>query len=150
WQNTGIGRVFGLLLDRQIRKEEMMIDDHYVALRRPAPHLGDEAAVKLAALLPGAGVGAGVQFVPQRARVGHARQFGAVADGRELLPTRNFGEMIDLLQAAQHRISGEVVELLAAQVIAASLHVADVQLVLAIREERLLQKRNIFVEELLL
>ena len=99
-QNTGIGRVFGLLLDRQIREEKMMIDDHDIALRRPAPHLGDKAAAKLAALLPGAGIGTRVQLVPQRARLRHARQLGAVAGRRDLFPARNFGEMIDLLQSA--------------------------------------------------
>jgi len=58
--------------------------------------------------------------------------------------------MIDLLQPAQHRISGEVVKLLAAQIIVAALHVTDVQLALAAGEKRLLQKRDILVEELLL
>src|ERR1019366_1566190 len=58
--------------------------------------------------------------------------------------------MIDLLQPAQHRISGEVVKLLAAQIIVTALHVADAQLALAAGEKRLLQKRDILVEELLL
>src|ERR1035441_2275460 len=58
--------------------------------------------------------------------------------------------MIDLLQPAQHRISGEVVKLLAAQIIVTALHVTDVQLALAAGEKRLLQKRDILVEELLL
>ena len=149
-QNTGIGRVIGLLLDRQVREKKVMIHDHDVAFRRLAPHRGDEAAVKLAALLPATTVGTGVQLVPERARLRHGRQFGAVPGRRKFFPAQDFGEMIDLFQSAQHGIRREVVELPAAQIIAASLHVADVQLALAIGKKRLLEKRNIFVKELLL
>ena len=149
-QNTGIGRVIGLLLDRQVREKKVMIHDHDVALRRLAPHHGNEAAIKFAALLPGTAVGTGVQLVPERARLRHGHQFGAVPGRRKFFPARDFGEMIDLFQSAQHRIRREVVELLAAQIIAPSLHVADVQLALSIGEKRLLEKRNIFVEELFL
>ena len=58
--------------------------------------------------------------------------------------------MLDLLQSAQHRLIGEVVKLLAAQIIVAPLHVADIQLAFAIGKKRLLEKRNILVEELFL
>src|SRR5580658_640199 len=58
--------------------------------------------------------------------------------------------MIDLFESAQHRIAGEIVELLAAQIIVASLHVADVELAFAIGEKRLLEERNIFMKKLLL
>ena len=58
--------------------------------------------------------------------------------------------MFDLLQPAQHRLISEVVELLAAQIIVAAFHVADVQLTFGIRKQRLLEKGNVFVEELLL
>ena len=78
-QNSGIGRVLGLLLDREIGKKQMMVDDDDVALHRLAMHLGDEAAVPGAAFLSQAGVGAGVDLVPERAGLGKRRQFGAVA-----------------------------------------------------------------------
>ena len=58
--------------------------------------------------------------------------------------------MLNLLQTAQHGLIRQVVEFLAAQVIVAAFHVADVQLALAVGEERLLKKRNILVEELFL
>ena len=75
-QNPGIRRVFGLLLDGEIGKEQMMIDDDDVALHRPAVHLGDEAFLPRAAFLADASVGAGVELVPERAGLGKRRQFG--------------------------------------------------------------------------
>ncbi len=78
-QDSGIGRVFGLLLDGEIGKEQMMVDDDDVALHRPTVHLRDEAAVPGAAFLSQAGVGAGVKLVPECARFGKRSQFGLVS-----------------------------------------------------------------------
>jgi hypothetical protein len=58
--------------------------------------------------------------------------------------------VLNLLQTAQHGLIRQLIELLATQVIVAAFHVADLQLALAMGEERLLKKRNILVEELLL
>src|ERR1700687_3400422 len=66
----------------------MMIDDDDVALGRAPPHLGDKAAVKLAAFLPGASLGPGVELVPNRARLGQFREFRAVPRPRGFLPCR--------------------------------------------------------------
>src|SRR6266849_2353281 len=66
-QNSGIGGVFGLLLDRKVSKKQVMVDDNNVALHRLAVHFGDEAAVPCAAFLSQAGVGAGVNLVPESA-----------------------------------------------------------------------------------
>ena len=44
-QNAGIGRAVGLLLDREVCKEQMMVDDDNVALRRSPVHFGDETFV---------------------------------------------------------------------------------------------------------
>ena len=113
-------------------------------------HLGDEAACPTRCISAQAGVGAGIQLVPERAGLGKRRQFGAVAGLRRLLPGRDRAVLFDLFQAAQHRLVGQVVELLAAQIVVAPLHVADVQLAFAVGKKRLLEKRNIFVEELFL
>ena len=67
-----------------------------------------------------------------------------------LLPRGDGAVVLDLLQAAQHRLVGKVVELLAAQIVVAPLHVADVQLAFAVGEKRLLEKRDILMEELFL
>ena len=43
-QNARIGRARRLLLDAQIGKEEVVVDDDDVRLERLAPHFGDKAA----------------------------------------------------------------------------------------------------------
>ena len=69
---------------------------------------------------------------------------------RDLLPGRDGAVVLDLLQAAEHGLIGQVVELLAAQIVVASLHVADFELAFAVGKKRLLEKRDIFMEELFL
>ncbi len=69
---------------------------------------------------------------------------------RDLLPGRDGAVVLDLLQAAEHRLIGQVVELLAAQIVVAPLHVTDFELAFAVGKKRLLEKRNILVEELFL
>ena len=66
------------------------------------------------------------------------------------LPGGDGAVVLDLLQPAEHGLVGQVVELLAAQIVVAPLHVADLQLAFAVGKKRLLEKRNIFVEELFL
>ena len=63
-QNTRIGRVLGLLFNRQIGKEQMMIDDDEVALAGPPMHLRDKALFPSATPLAQASLRARVQFVP--------------------------------------------------------------------------------------
>jgi hypothetical protein len=58
--------------------------------------------------------------------------------------------VLNLLQAAQDGLPGKVIELLAAQIIVAALHVTHVQPAGAVWEQRLFEKRDILVEELLL
>src|ERR1700685_1165865 len=128
----------------------MMVDDNNIALHRPAVHFRDEAFVPRAALLDDASVGARVDLMPERAGLGQFRQFGAVSGLRRLLPRGDGAIVLNLLQAAQHGLAGQVVELLAAQIVVAPLHVADIQAPLTVGKQRLLQKRNILVKELLL
>ena len=144
-QNSGIGRVLGLLLDRKIGKEQVMIDDDDVALHRFAVHFGDEAAVPGAAFLTQAGIGAGVDLVPERAGFGKRRQLGAVSGLRHLLPGGDGAVVLDLFQSAEHGLVGEVVELLAAEIVVAPLHVTDFELAFAVGKERLFEKRDILM-----
>ncbi len=127
-----------------------MVDDDDVALRRSPVHFGDEASLKCAALLAQAGLGARIQLVPQRAGLRQRRQFRAVTGLRRLLPGSDGAIVLDLLQSRQHRLVGQVIELLLAEIVVAALHVADIQLAIAVREERLLEERDVFVEELFL
>ena len=86
-QDSGISSVLGLLLNRKIGKKKMMIDDDDVALGGAAVHLGDKAFLPGAAFLAQAGVGAGVEFVPESAGLGQGREFSAVA-GNDLSTPR--------------------------------------------------------------
>ncbi len=58
--------------------------------------------------------------------------------------------MLDLFQSAEHRLAGQIEKFLAAEIVVASLHVADAQLALCITEQRPLQRRDVLKEELLL
>ena len=69
---------------------------------------------------------------------------------RDFLPGGDGAVVLDLLQSAEHRLIGQVIELLAAQIVVAPLHVTGVQLAFAAGKKRLLEKRDIFVEELFL
>ena len=149
-QNSSIGRVLGLLLDREIGKEQVMIDDDDVAFHRFAMHFGDEAAVPGAAFLPQTSVGAGVNFVPERAGFRERCEFGTVSSIRYLLPRGDSAVVLDLLQSAKHGLVGKVVELLPAQIVIAPLHVTDLQLAFAVGKKRLFEKRDILMEKLFL
>ena len=165
-KDAGVGRAIGLQLDGEVCEKEMMVHDDDVALHRAAAHFRNEAALKLAALLAGAGIGARVQLVPEQARLGEFGQFGAVARGRMFLPCRNGAVLLNFFQAAEDWLICQVVEFFPAQVIVAALHVADGERAGAlarldsldslsgrryvVRGERLFQEGEIFVEELLL
>src|SRR5208282_360062 len=118
----------------------MMIDDDDVALGRATAHLGDEAAVVLLAFLAEAGVGAGIELVPEGACLGQFGEFGAISGLRRLLPGGDSAVVFDFFQSAEHGLIGEIDELFAAQIIVASLHVADAELAVAFGEERALER----------
>lgn len=149
-ENAGIGCVLGLLFNGQVSKEKVMVHDNDVALHRPAVHLGNEALLPRAAFLAQAGVRAGIQLVPKGTGFGQGGELRAVSSLRGLLPRCDGAVVLDFVQAAQDRLIGQVVELLAAKIVVAAFHVADVQLGVAVRKKCLLQKRDIFVEELFL
>ena len=162
-ENPRVRRTVGLQFDGEVGEEQMMVHDDDVALQRPPVHLGDEAALPLAALLPDAGFRTCVQLVPEQADLGKLSQFGAIAGLCRLLPRGNRAILLNLIQPAQHRLIGEVVQFLAAQIIVAALHVADREPPWSLtrlhgrricadmtRKQSLLQERNIFIKKLLL
>ena len=144
-QNACIGSAAGLLTDRHVGKEQVMIHDDHVALGGAAAHLGDEAAAVIGAGLPEAGLASRVEFRPQRAGLGQIVDLGAIAHFRRLFPVGDGLVLGDLLESGEDRLVAQGEELVAAQVIRAALHVADAQ-----RAEERLQKRHILKEELFL
>src|ERR1700756_4652844 len=122
----------------------MMIDNDDVTLHCPAMHFGDETALPRAAFLAEAGVGACIELVPQRAGFRQRYQFRPVACLRGFLPRCNRAIVLNFVETAEHRLISQIVELFTAEVISASFHVADAQLTLAIRKERLLEKGDVF------
>ena len=105
-----------------------MVDDDDVAFHRLTAHFRDEAALELAALLPRAGVGAGVKLVPKQAGFRQFGEFRAIPSRRVLLPSRNGAVLLNLIETAEHRLIGQVVQFLAAKIVVAAFHVADRQM----------------------
>src|SRR5208283_4947307 len=120
--------------------KQMVIDDDDVAFGCAPPHFGDEAAVVFLAFLAEAGIGPGVELVPESAGFGKFREFGAITGLRRFLPRGDGAVVLDLLQSAEHGLIGEVEKLLAAKIVAASLHVADAQLAILSGKQRTLQR----------
>ena len=74
---------------------------------------------------PSAGIGAGIELVPERAGFGQFGEFGAVSGGGGFFPGGNGAILFDLFEAAKDGLVGQVVELFAAEIILAAFHVAD-------------------------
>src|SRR5690349_13173324 len=128
----------------------MMVDDDDVAFERASAHLGDEAAIKLRTFLACAGIRARIDLVPKSARFGQSRDLCAIAGLCMLLPFRNRPVLLNLRDFTKDRLILEIVEFLAAQIVVASLHVADAQLAFAVGEQHLFQEGNVLIEELFL
>src|SRR5262249_17135193 len=150
-ENDGV--IFGqdaafivFVLQRQIGEEEVMVHNDDVAFERALMHGGDEAALEIRTLLPGAEIAAGIDLSPGGPGFGQRFDVGAISEFRGFFPSADDLEIGQLFQAREHRLLFSIVDFLAARVIAAALHVADIQW----PREMLLQERNIFEEELLL
>jgi len=65
-----------LLLDREVGKEKMVVDDDEVALQGFATHLGDEAVIEVRACLAEAGFAACVELGPEERVLGQIGQLG--------------------------------------------------------------------------
>ena len=113
-QNACIGRILRLLLDRQVGKKQMMIDDDDVAFHRPPMHFSNKAPIPFAAFLPETRIRTRVQFEPKRTRLRQRGQFRTVSGRGCLLPRRHCPVLLDFFQSAKHRLSGQIVKLLAA------------------------------------
>src|SRR6185437_5160831 len=138
-QNTRVGRIGSLLLDAEIGKEEVVIDDDDVRLKRLAPHIRHEAALPVGAGLPKTGLGTSVELAPQRRGLGQRIDLGAVTGLASLLPLGQNVKLAYLFKSVQQRAIAQRVELMAAEVVAAAFHVADLQ-----RPQQRFKKGNIF------
>ena len=63
-----------------------MFDDHEIGLERLATHRGDEAALPVGTGGAEAGLGAGVELVPDQGGLGEGVDLSAIAGGGGLLP----------------------------------------------------------------
>jgi hypothetical protein len=120
----------------------VVVDDHHVGFGGALAHAGDEALAELGTFAAKAGVGGGGDLVPERQVLGQVAELGAVAGLGPCLP------LFDHRQ--QERIGGGagavLVEPVQAQVIRPALHQRRSEL----HAERVLQRRQVLEEDLLL
>ena len=146
------GRIFRqdaaevVLLQRQIREEEVMVHDNQVGFLRPLVHSRHKARVERRAFLPRASVAPCVQASPQFRIIRQERQLRAIARLRQLGPILDLPKIIHFLDALKQRLVLHLVQLRNAQKIRPPLHQCGFQ----VRRKMFLQKRNIFLEQLLL
>ena len=130
----------------EVGEEQVVVDDDDVAFLGALVHQGEEAALEVGALLPGAQLAARVELGPGRAVLGQLPDLGAVAEFGGLFPLADNLEIGDLFEAGKHRLLIGVVDFLAAGVIVAALHVADLER----PREVFLEERHVLEEELFL
>ena len=145
-KNAGVGRVACGEADRSVGEEEMVIDDDEVGFEGAAAHLGDEAAAVVGTSGAEAGVGAGVELVPESAGFGEGGKLSAVAGFGDALPLGNLAVLVDLVEARENGLVAEGEELAAAEVVGAALHVADAQFAEEGFEERHIAEKELVLE----
>ena len=114
-------------------------------LKRLAAHGGDEAVLPVGTGLAEACLAARVQLGPERGVLRQRVDLRAVAGRGGLLPGGDGVELADLVEARQQRRIAQRIELVPAQVVAAALHIADLE-----RAEDRFEEGNVLEEELLL
>src|SRR5258706_14153168 len=123
-----------------------MDDEAYNQFERALVAEGEETALALLPLRDGADLATGVDFRPCATLLREISDFGAIAELRRLLPFADDLEIGHLFESTQDGLIFSVVDLLPAGVIAATLHVADLQRTL----EVLLQVRETLDEKRLI
>jgi len=101
-QNSGVGRASGVALDGEVGEKQVVVDDDDVGFESFAPHLGDEAAAVIRTGGAEAGLGAGIELLPEGARLRQAGNLRAVTGFRGLLPLGDLTVLVDLFQAAEN------------------------------------------------
>ena len=145
-------RAIRLQLDGKIGEEQVMVDDDDVALHRPPPHFRDEAALQLAALLPRQASRAGIQFVPQLAGLGSSAN-SARSPVCVFFPTPRARDIVRSPPARSAPVarSGRKASCGTNNCCDLSCNKPKAEcLRRQPAKQRLLQKRNVFVEKLLL
>ena len=100
-QNAGVGCTGSFLLDGEVGKEEVVVDDDDVGLESAAAHLGNEAALVVGTRGAQAGVGPRIEFVPERAGFGQAGELGAVAGLGFAFPCSDLLILVNLFEAGR-------------------------------------------------
>ena len=134
----------GVLPDRGIGAQQVMVDDHDVGRRGALAHPRDEAVVVARALGAEAGVRRGRDLVPERQILGQILELRAIAGigPRRPLADDRQEDVVDRRPDAV----GQLIELVHAQVVRAALHVRRGE-----RDpERVAQRGNVLEVDLLL
>src|SRR5437773_9141204 len=124
----------------------MIMDDNDVTLHRPAVHFGDKTSIPRAAFQAGAGVGASVELVPERARFRQRCQLRPVARLLVLLPCSNRAIVLILVVTALHWLILKIVELFTEEIIRAAFHLTHAELAFAIRKQGMLAIGDVFIK----
>jgi hypothetical protein len=147
-ENASVGSVACGETDRSVGEEEMVIDDDEVGLEGAAAHLGDKAAAVVGACGAEAGVGAGVELVPEGGGFGEGGKLGAVAGFSDLLPLGDLAVLVDLVKARENGLVTKGEELAATKIVGAAFHVADSQFAEEGFQERYIAEKELVLEGL--
>ncbi len=147
-QNSGVGGAAGGQTNGGVGEEQVVIDDDEVGLEGAAAHLGDEAAAIVGAGRAKAGIGAGVELVPESGGFGQGGELGAVAGFGDPFPFGNLAILFDFVEARENGLVAEGEELAAAKIVGATFHVADAELTQESFEEGDIAEEELVLEGL--
>ena len=148
-QDRGLFPVVRCLPHRQVGREQVMIDDDDIGLRRTPTGLEHEAAIEVRATEAGAEVGLRGDFVPHLARRLDG-QVGERAVARMRRPRGDVQQLLELLPFQERvLVGGRRVEPQAAEIIPPSLQQRERRFVLGVGE-RASQQREVLPHQLFL
>ncbi len=113
----------GAVAQREIGKEEMMIDDDDVRLRRAVAHARNEARIKVGTLLAQTGLRARVDVSPEGKVLRQIRQLCAIPYLGSLDPMTDLFEIIHLIETVENRRVSGAMNPLQTDIVVATFHV---------------------------
>ena len=143
---VGDDRAVASVLHREVRAEQVMVDDDEVGFQGALAHARDPAGVEVGAGLPDAVLAGRGDLAPEVGAVGQVLDLAAVARLRPRGPGLDGAEEGDLVEAAEAARLAERLVAEEAEVVAAALHDRDAE----VAAEGAGQERDVLAEELLL
>ncbi len=98
-----------VLLQRQVRKEQMVIHDNQVGFLRALVHAGHKAWVERRAVLARAGVPSRVQLSPKLGIIRQEGELRAVAGLRQFRPILDLAEGVQLFHSLQQSLVSHLI-----------------------------------------